>query len=66
MTARQYRSHLEVLDTHAARLLKSVPDELDEETRRETTRRLREIRAQINPLQIALRTHIDGDDSRSE
>ncbi len=69
MTAARFIDHLEELDAHVARLLESIPDTeaFDDETRARTRRRLREIRAQLNPLLIALRDRADepptdGDD----
>lgn len=69
MTTAWFIDHLEELDAHVARLLESIPETeaFDDETRAQTRRRLREIRAQINPLLIALRDRVDepptdGDD----
>ncbi len=69
MTTERYLAHLEALDSHAAHLLESIPDAeaFDDETRAHARRRLREIRAQINPLLVALRsrTDVDAGDHRS-
>ncbi len=63
MTTERYLDHLEALDTRAAFLLESIPDAeaFDDETRAHARRRLREIRAQINPLLVTLRSRTDGD-----
>ncbi len=67
MTTEWFVDHLEELDAHVARLLESIPETeaFDDETRAQTRRRLREIRAQINPLLVALRARIDTDDGHS-
>ncbi|ELY39149.1 hypothetical protein C496_14867 [Natronorubrum tibetense GA33] len=67
MTTEWFVDHLEELDAHVARLLESIPETeaFDDETRARTRRRLREIRAQINPLLITLRSRVDTDDRGS-
>ncbi|SDK94664.1 hypothetical protein SAMN04515672_4386 [Natronorubrum texcoconense] len=67
MTTEWFIDHLEELDAHVARLLDSIPDTeaFDDETRARTRRRLREIRAQINPLLVVLHSRVDTDDGHS-
>ncbi|APX98486.1 hypothetical protein BB347_16965 (plasmid) [Natronorubrum daqingense] len=60
----RYVARLEALDAETERLLESIPDAaaFDDETRAQTRRRLREVRAQLNPLSLRLRSRVDADD----
>ena len=65
LLARQYVERLEALDAEAERLLESIAksgaDPFDGQTRARAARHLREIRAQIHPLLIALRYRAGAD-----
>ncbi|ADB63873.1 hypothetical protein Htur_5242 (plasmid) [Haloterrigena turkmenica DSM 5511] len=64
MLIRQYLERLEALDAETERLLESIAETepFDEPTRARARRHLREIRAQLHPLTLALRDHPHADD----
>ena len=64
MLVRQYLERLEALDAETERLLESLAatEPFDEPTRARARRHLREIRAQLHPLLLALRDHPHADD----
>lgn len=63
MLVRHYVDRLEAVDAETERLLESIAatEPFDNPTRARARRHLREVRAQIHPLVLALRDHADTD-----
>ncbi|ELY48967.1 hypothetical protein [Natronolimnohabitans innermongolicus] len=65
LLARQYVARLEAIDAETERLLESLAETepFDERTRALARRHLREVRAQLHPVMLALRYRVIADES---